>query len=224
MEQPKMTFAKLPVAAALVSVLALAACQAPVPGQTNENAQQSALIGAGIGAVLGAATGAGDRDEMFRNAAIGAAAGSVLGGIGGTNLDRQEAELRNELGAGVGITNTGSQLIVTMPQDILFATGSATLTQTLQGDLQDVANSLNRYPNTTINVVGHTDSTGTAEYNLDLSQRRAQAVASVLINAGVAPSRIRVTGMGENQPIATNQTTAGMALNRRVELIITPNP
>ena len=222
MKVRQMTFAKFPVVAALVSGLALAACQAPVPGQTNENAQQSALIGAGIGAVLGAATGAGDRDEMFRNAAIGAAAGSVLGGVAGTNLDRQEAELRQDLGAGVGIVNTGSQLIVTMPQDILFATDSATLTSTLQGDLQDVAASLNRYPNTTVNVLGHTDNTGAAAYNIDLSQRRAQSVASVLINSGVAAQRVRVTGMGENQPVATNQTPEGRAQNRRVELVITP--
>ena len=222
MKVRQMTFAKLPVVAALVSGLALAACQAPVPGQTNENAQQSALIGAGIGAVLGAATAAGDRDEMLRNAAIGAAAGSVLGGVAGTNLDRQEAELRQELGAGVGIVNTGSQLIVTMPQDILFATYSATLTSTLQGDLQDVAASLNRYPNSTVNVLGHTDNTGAAAYNIDLSQRRAQSVASVLINSGVAAQRVRVTGMGENQPVATNQTPEGRALNRRVELVITP--
>ncbi len=222
MEVRQMTFTKLPVVAALVSALALTACQAPVPGQTNDNAQQSALIGAGIGAVLGAATGS-DSEERFRNAAIGAAAGSVLGGVAGTNLDRQEAELRNELGAGVGIVNTGSQLIVTMPQDILFATDSATLTATLQGDLQDVAASLNRYPDTTVNVVGHTDNTGTAAYNLDLSQRRAQSVASVLISAGVAPQRVRVTGLGENQPVASNQTPEGRALNRRVEMIITPN-
>lgn len=222
MKVRQMTFAKFPVVAALVSGLALAACQVPVPGQTNENAQQSALIGAGIGAVLGAATGAGDRDEMLRNAAIGAAAGSVLGGVAGTNLDRQEAELRQQLGAGVGIVNTGSQLIVTMPQDILFATDSATLTSTLRGDLQDVAASLNRYPNTTVNVLGHTDNTGTAAYNIDLAQRRAQSVASVLINSGVAAQRVRVTGMGENQPVATNQTPEGRAQNRRVELVITP--
>jgi outer membrane protein OmpA-like peptidoglycan-associated protein len=205
-----------------ISLLALTACQAPLPGQTNTNASAGAAVGALLGAGVGALTG-DNREDSIRNAAIGAAVGAGLGAIGGDSLDRQEAELRAQLGSGVGLVNTGSQLIVTMPQDILFATGSATLTPTLIGDLGDVARSLNAYPNTTVQVVGHTDNTGDAAYNQRLSEQRAQSVASVLISSGVAPARVQIVGRGENNPIASNQTPEGRAQNRRVEIIITPN-
>ena len=217
-----MSFVKLPLAFAAASVLTLAACQAPLPGQGNQNTRQGAAVGAGIGALIGAATGDGN-DERLRNAAIGGLLGAGLGAAGGNNLDRQEAELRSQLGSNVGIINNGSSLVVTLPQDILFAVDSTTLTGALQNDLTSVAASLNRYPDTTVNVIGHTDNTGAAAYNQDLSQRRAQAVSSVLINAGVAPQRVRSIGRGEDAPVASNQTPEGRAQNRRVEIIITPN-
>jgi outer membrane protein OmpA-like peptidoglycan-associated protein len=216
-----MTFARVPLSLGIVSLLALTACQAPLPGQTNQNATTGAAVGALLGAGVGALTG-DNREDSIRNAAIGAAVGAGLGAIGGDSLDRQEAELRSQLGAGVGLVNTGSQLIVNLPQDILFATGSATLTPTLIGDLQDVARSLNNYPNSTVQVVGHTDNVGDAAFNQRLSEQRAQSVASVLISAGVAPSRIQIVGRGENNPIASNQTAEGRQQNRRVEIIITP--
>jgi outer membrane protein OmpA-like peptidoglycan-associated protein len=218
-----MILLKTPLVLAVAAMVSLAACQAPVPGQTSENTQQGALIGGGIGAVLGAISGGGDRDEVIRNAAIGGVLGAGLGAAIGNDLDRQEAELRNALGANVGIVNTGTQLVVTMPQDILFAVDSATLTGSLQADLAAVAASLNRYPNTRVNVIGHTDNTGAAAYNQGLSQRRAQAVASVLVNAGVAPARINAIGRGEDAPVASNLTPEGRQQNRRVEIIITPN-
>lgn len=216
-----MSIAKLPLLLAAGSVLALTACQAPLPGQTNQNTQTGAIGGAVIGGVVGALSG-DDTEERLRNAAIGAAVLGGAGAIGGNILDRQEAELRQQLGNNVGIVNNGSNLVVTLPQDILFATDSAQLTGALQSDLVTVAASLNTYPNTRVNVIGHTDNTGTAEYNLDLSQRRAQAVSSVLISAGVAPSRVVTTGRGEDAPVASNLDAAGRALNRRVEIIITP--
>ena len=217
-----MTFARLPLAAAAASALALAACQAPLPGQTPENQNRGALIGAGVGALAGALTG-DDRDERIRNGLIGAAVGGGAGAAIGANLDRQEAELRQSLGPNVGIVNNGQNLVVTLPQDILFATDSASLTGNLQNDLRAVANSLNRYPDTTVNVIGHTDNTGSAAYNQDLSQRRASAVANVLTSAGVAAFRVRTIGRGEDQPIASNLDAGGRAQNRRVEIIITPN-
>jgi outer membrane protein OmpA-like peptidoglycan-associated protein len=216
-----MTMTRTPLALAALSALALTACEAPLPGQTTENTQQGAIIGAVAGGILGAITG-DDRGERLENAAIGAVLGGGLGAAIGNDLDRQEAELRQELGNQVGIVNTGSQLVVTLPQDILFAVDSATLTGSLQNDLRTVAASLNRYPNTRVNVIGHTDNTGDATYNQQLSERRAGAVASVLISAGVAPSRINAFGRGEDAPIATNQTAEGMRQNRRVEIIITP--
>ncbi|MBM1220301.1 OmpA family protein [Ponticoccus sp. SC2-23] len=212
---------KLPVAAfAAISVLALSACE-PVPGQENTNLQRGAAVGAGIGAVVGALSG-DSTQERIENAAIGAVVLGGAGAIGGTLLDRQEAELRNQLGSNVGIQNTGDQLIVNLPNDILFAVDSATLTGQLQSDLLTVARSLNNYPNTRVTVEGHTDNTGSAEYNQDLSERRAQSVASVLISGGVSPSRITSIGRGENAPVASNLDSAGRALNRRVEIIITP--
>lgn len=209
----------LPLAA--LAGLALTACQQPLPNQTGTQTQQGALIGAGIGALAGSLTG-DDTDERIRNAAIGAAAVGAVGAAVGYSLDRQEAELRAELGQGT-VTNTGNQLVVTLPQDVLFATDSATVSGGSQSDLLAVATSLNRYPQSTVNVIGHTDNTGDAAYNQDLSERRAQAVSSVLISGGVAPQRIVSVGRGENQPVATNQTPAGRQQNRRVEIIITPN-
>ena len=159
---------KLPVAAfAAISVLAVSACE-PVPGQDNSNLQRGAAVGAGLGAVIGALSG-DNPQERIENAAIGAVVLGGAGAIGGTLLDRQEAELRNQLGNNVGIQNTGEQLIVNLPNDILFAVDSATLTGQLQTDLLTVARSLNNYPDTRVTVEGHTDNTGSAEYNQDLS-------------------------------------------------------
>jgi outer membrane protein OmpA-like peptidoglycan-associated protein len=216
-----MTTFRFPLALGAISLVALSACQAPLPGQSTIRTETGAVVGGLIGAGVGALTAQNGGDAV-RNAAIGAAVGAGLGAIGGNSLDRQEAELRNELGAGVGLVNTGSQLIVTMPQDILFATGSATLTPTLIGDLQDVARSINKYGDTMVQVVGHTDNVGDAGFNQRLSEQRAQSVASVLIGSGVAPSRIQIVGRGENSPIASNQTPEGRQQNRRVEIIITP--
>lgn len=212
---------RTPILLAAGSALALAACQ-PVPGQVNNNQSGGIVLGAGLGALAGALAG-DNREESLRNAAIGAAAGAAIGGVVGNALDRQEAELRQSLGPQVGIVNTGSQLIVTLPQDILFATDSATLTASLQNDLRTVAASLNRYPNTTVNVIGNTDNVGAAAYNQDLSERRAQAVASVLVSAGVAPQRVRTIGRGEEAPVASNQTAEGRQQNRRVEIVIVPS-
>ena len=212
-----------PIALASAAVLALTACDSMNdPMNPNRNAQRGAATGAAIGAVAGIITG-DTSEERARRAAAGAIIGAAAGGIIGNELDKQEAELRQQLGPNVGIVNTGDRLIVTMPQDILFATDSAQLTGSLQSDLLAVARSLNSYPNTTVQVIGHTDNTGSAAYNQDLSQRRAQAVTSVLIQGGVNPGRIRTIGRGEDAPIASNLTAEGRAQNRRVEIVIIPN-
>jgi len=216
-----MITSRLSLVFAATAFAGLVACEAPLPGQTNENTQRGAAMGAGIGALLGAATGSTGH-ERVQNAAIGAVIGGGLGAMGGANLDRQAAELRQQLPGNVGVTNTGSQLIVTVPQDLLFAVDSATVSASQQANLRTVATSLNRYPDTTVNVIGHTDNTGAASYNQTLSERRANAVASVLIGAGVTPSRVVAVGRGENQPIASNGTPEGRQQNRRVEIIITP--
>lgn len=218
-----MTLSKMSLAAALSGVMVLTACdEMNDPNNPNRNTQTGAALGAAAGVLVGLA--AGDNAQERRNGAIvGAALGAGIGGIAGADLDRQEAELRANLGSNARIVNTGDQLIVTLPQDILFDTGSAALTGALRNDLAALANSMNNFPNTTVNVIGHTDNVGTAAFNQDLSSRRAQAVSAVLLQNGVASSRIRSIGRGENNPIASNLNADGRQLNRRVEITITPN-
>jgi outer membrane protein OmpA-like peptidoglycan-associated protein len=206
--------------------LALAGCtdgSGMFPNDPNQKAKQGALLGAAAGAITGRAMGGDDTGERNRATVAGALVGAAAGAAIGNQLDKQAAELRTQLGSEVDIRNTGDRLIVTMPQDILFATDSATLRPTLVSDLRDVGRSLLSYPNTTAQVIGHTDSDGDASYNLALSERRAQAVANVLLSEGVPGYRLRVVGRGEDQPIASNLTPAGKAQNRRVEIVILPN-
>ena len=120
------------------------------------------------------------------------------------------------------IDNRGDHLMVTMPDGILFDTDSAAIRAGLQADLRAMARNLQQYPASTVDVIGHTDNTGSAEYNQDLSARRASAVAGVLLEQGVDPARVRSFGRGENEPVATNLTPEGRQQNRRVEIIIRP--
>ncbi len=209
------------VSKALAAVAALslvAACTTPTGDP--DRARTGVLTGALAGGLLGAAAGSGSRaPEMILGAGIGAIAGGAIG----THLDRQAAELRSSLGPQVGVVNTGNEIVVTMPQDILFATDSADLRPDLRADLQTIAGNLQRYPDSIVLVTGHTDSTGTAGYNQRLSERRADAVASVLITSGVAARRVQARGAGLTQPIASNDTAAGRAQNRRVEITIRPS-
>ncbi|MBM1633234.1 OmpA family protein [Sulfitobacter mediterraneus] len=221
-----MISSKLTLASVLAGALALSACTDPgrigaQPGDPNQKTKNGALIGAGAGALLGALSkGDGNRGD---GALKGALIGGALGAGVGYALDRQEAELRQQMGNDVVITNTGDRLIVTLPQDILFAVDSTTVQPGLMGDLRTLANSLQSYPNSTVQVIGHTDSDGDAAYNQQLSEGRAYAVANVLYSNGVPTSRVQAFGRGESQPIASNLTPAGKAQNRRVEIVILPN-
>ena len=123
----------------------------------------------------------------------------------------------------VQITNAGDRLIVTLPQDILFATDSVAVRADLRRDLQTLAGNLRAYPKSTLSIVGHTDNVGDAGYNSDLSNRRAFSVESVLLAAGTSRSRIQAWGRGEEAPLATNLTAEGRAQNRRVEVVIVSN-
>jgi outer membrane protein OmpA-like peptidoglycan-associated protein len=206
--------------ACLVAALAIGAC-APTPTGEDNRAQTGALIGAGLGAALGGLSGQGNEQRLER-ALIGGVVGGIVGGTTGAILDAQAAELRRDLGQDIGVTNTGSELIVTMPQDLLFAVDSATLRPDLQNDLRVLAGNLNRYPDSIVRVVGHTDNTGSAAYNQALSERRANSVAAVLRDSGVSQSRLRTEGRGLTQPVASNATAEGRRQNRRVEIYITP--
>jgi len=216
-----MTIMKFPLVLAAATMTFVGACTETSPNG-GQQARSGAAIGAGLGVLAGIATG-DSVEERRSNALKAGVIGGLIGAGIGNELDKQEEELRAQMGGNVGIVNNGTNLVVTLPQDILFATDSTTVSGASQNDLYTLARSINRYPNSTVNVVGHTDSTGDASYNFDLSQRRAQAVASVLMNGGVAPQRIRSIGRGEDQPVASNATPAGRAQNRRVEIIITPN-
>jgi outer membrane protein OmpA-like peptidoglycan-associated protein len=206
---------KLFVPAIAISALALAAC-APDPNNMQNRTLTGALTGAAVGGVAGAM--AGDRRTALAGAMIGATGGALIG----QQLDRQAAELRAALGSNVDVRNTGQELILTLPQDLLFATDSATLRPDLQADLRAIAGNLVSNPRSDVIVVGHTDNVGSAEYNQGLSERRAASVAQILRSQGVAPNRIQTIGRGLTQPIATNATAAGRQQNRRVEISIRP--
>ena len=204
------------------SLLLATACTDPAQ-VSGTDPNQRTKEGAALGGVLGAGLGALVSDNKVKGAVIGGVIGAAGGAVVGSSLDRQAAELRQQLDNDVQITNTGDRLILTMPQDILFDVDSTTIYPGLRGDLLTVAQSLNDYPNTTVQVVGHTDSDGDAGYNQRLSERRANAVADVLLEGGVPFSRVRTFGRGENQPVASNLTEAGKRQNRRVEIVILPN-
>ncbi|MFK7835195.1 MAG: OmpA family protein [Sulfitobacter sp.] len=222
-----MISSKITLAALVAGAMTLGACTDPgrigaQPGDPNQKTKNGALIGAGTGALIGALSkGDGNRGD---GALVGAVIGGAIGAGIGYSLDKQEAELRQQMGSDVQITNTGDRLIVTLPNNLLFATDSTALTPTLQGDLRSLAQNVQVYADSTLQVVGHTDSDGDAGYNQTLSEGRAQSVANVLINNGVPPQRIRTFGRGESQPVASNLTPQGKAQNRRVEIVILPNP
>lgn len=174
-------------------------------------------IGAASGAVIGAIFGKGT------GAAIGAASGAVLGGVIGGFMDKQDAELRNQLqGTGVQVSRdkrTGDIHLI-MPGDITFATNSSDIKPNFYPTLNSVAIVLRKYNRTMVQVDGYTDNTGTAEYNQQLSERRAQSVSAYLNSQGVYANRLSVRGFGQRYPLASNASVIGRALNRRVEITI----
>ncbi|MEM5515998.1 OmpA family protein [Henriciella sp. AS95] len=179
--------------------------------------------GAGGGALAGAALGTLAGGDDGRNAAIGAAIGALAGGAVGTYMDKQERDLRaRTAGTDIQVARQGDQIALTMPSSVTFSVDSATLKPEFYGPLNDVAATLVDYPSTSVDVVGHASSDGPDDYNMQLSERRANSVSNYLVNQGVQPVRIRAYGMGETQPIASNDTAAGRATNRRVEILLTP--
>ncbi|WP_420838914.1 OmpA family protein [Aliiroseovarius sediminis] len=199
------------------------ACTAPMQSPTS-NVGPRTQSGAAMGAVAGGLLGATRKgDGKLGKAAVGAVIGGIVGGAIGQQLDKQAGDLRQSIDNDrVQIVNTGNELIVTLPQDILFATDSSQVGPALQSDLRAVAQNLRAYPNSVVEVVGHTDNVGNADYNLALSKRRAASVASVLLSNGVPSSRVVTIGYGEDRPVASNLNEYGRQQNRRVEIIIRP--
>jgi outer membrane protein OmpA-like peptidoglycan-associated protein len=211
---------KSPLILATAGALALSGCMSNNGAYNpHANAETGAIAGAVVGGLAGALSGG---HSKLGNAALGAAAGGVVGAIAGGALDKQASELQSSLGNNVTVRNTGSELLVTMPEDILFATDSTVVRPALQSELAKLAANLNRYPDSKVTIVGHTDNTGSAAHNQTLSFRRAQAVEGILLDDGVRADRLLAYGKGESEPVATNLTPEGRAQNRRVEIHIHP--
>ena len=212
----------------LVAVLAAglaAGCQTtdPYTGQSKTtSATYGALIGAGAGAVVGMISGK-DAKQRKQRALIGAGVGGLAGGAVGAYMDKQEDELRKVMrDSGVTVTRKGDDIVLNMPGNITFRTDSSDLNSQFYKVLDGVALVGKKYDKTIIEVAGHTDNVGAADYNKQLSQRRATAVADYLVSRGVAAARIMTAAGGEDHPIASNTTEQGRAANRRVEVTLAP--
>jgi outer membrane protein OmpA-like peptidoglycan-associated protein len=198
--------------AAVLVVPGLAAC-----AQMTQ-AERGATIGAATGAAVGGVVG-----RQAGSTATGAIAGAVLGGAAGAiigrQMDRQAAELEREI-PGADVERVGEGIVVTFDSGLLFDFDSDALRAESRRDLSNFAANLQRNQDTHVLIVGHTDSTGSVQYNMGLSERRAASAANYLVSQGVARHRIRTTGRGPHEPIASNQTEAGRQQNRRVEVAI----
>ena len=206
---------------ALTASLVLSACTTINPYTGEQQVSRAVQYGA-IGSVVCGLVGAIENGQHARNAAAGC--GAIGAGVG-AYMDVQEAELRQQLqGTGVQVQRIGDQLNLIMPGNITFNTNEYALRQEFQPVLNSVAAVLAKYKDTRLQVTGHTDSTGSADYNYGLSNRRATSVANYLASQGVGQERIIAQGMGPDRPLAPNDTEQGRAQNRRVELQVIAVP
>jgi outer membrane protein OmpA-like peptidoglycan-associated protein len=210
----------------LITLMALtliaAGCAQP-PTKT----QQGAAIGTGVGAAAGAGLGqaiGGDTEATLIGAGIGAVVGGLAGGSIGNYMDKQEAALQQAVAGveGASIQRQANTIALTFKSDVMFDVNSSSLKPGAYDEINRVATVLSQYPQTSLTISGHTDSTGSEDYNLQLSQRRADAVKNALMGQGVSAARMNTIGYGESNPIADNSTEHGRQLNRRVEIRIAP--
>jgi outer membrane protein OmpA-like peptidoglycan-associated protein len=199
----------------LAIVLALSACA------TFSRKEEGAVIGAGAGGAIGAVIG-NQTGSTTRGAIIGAVVGGVAGTIIGNQMDQQAKELKQNI-PGATVARIGEGIQVTFASGLLYDFDSDVVRAISAENLRNLAASLGKYPNTDLLIVGYTDSTGTNDYNLALSERRAMAVSSFLAGQGVTAARLRTAGRGEMEPVSTNDTEVGRQLNRRVEVAIFAN-
>jgi len=204
------------IIASLALAISLFSCAGPT--QRERGAKTGALIGAAGGAILGQVIG-GHTESTLLGAAIGTAVGGIAGHQIGAYMDRQEQELRAAMAASeaASIRRTQDVLSATFRAEVLFDFDSSTLKPGAYTEIGRIADVLNRYPQTTIRVEGHTDSKGSEAYNQILSEKRSLAVKSALTQKGVDPARIQTVGFGESQPISSND-----AMNRNVVIVIIP--
>lgn len=179
--------------------------------------ENGAIIGASAGAVAGKVIGG-----TAKGAIIGAAVGGAAGAVIGHQMDQQAKEIKAQV-PGAIVERVGEGLQVTFASGLLFDTESDVLSASARQNLSTLATNLGKYPDTDLLIVGHTDANGTDSYNMSLSERRAAAVVDYLTSQGVMRSRLRPTGRGESEPVATNETEAGRQQNRRVEVAIYAN-
>jgi outer membrane protein OmpA-like peptidoglycan-associated protein len=210
----------------LIATILTALLASPMFAQTVDDhakAKKGAVLGGVAGVIAGAVIGNNrGHHSSKRGAVVGGVAGAAAGAIVGAMMDKQERELRQI--NGVSVTRTAdNELNVTVRNEVLFDFNSAALRSASRESLREMANVFDKYPNTTIEVAGHTDSVGTAAYNQRLSERRADSVTNYLEQLGVRGSRLDAIGYGESQPRATNSTANGRQLNRRVEIHIRAN-
>jgi outer membrane protein OmpA-like peptidoglycan-associated protein len=195
--------------------------QAPQASQAATGTGIGAPVGT-VGTVTGWVSG-DDRRERKRRALLGLGIGGLTGGSIGYYMDVQEAKLRQQLqGTGVSVTRVGDNVTLSLPGNAIFATDSATLKPSFHGVLDSVGLVLQQYEKTIVEVAGHTDDTGSDEYNQSLSERRAGAVARYLQGRGVIAQRLVTVGVGESRPIASHSTPEGRQQNRRIELTLAP--
>ncbi|XQE66123.1 OmpA family protein [Pseudomonas sp. P3C3] len=219
---------RLTIAAVLVALLSGCASQNPYDNQSQQSSggmSKTAKYG-GLGALAGAVAGAAiNHDNRGKGALIGAAVAGAAGAGYGYYVDKQEEELRRSMqGTGVEVQRQGDTIQLIMPGNITFATDSADIASSFYAPLNNLATSFRQYNQNSIEIVGHTDSTGNHAYNMGLSQRRAQSVANYLTAQGVDASRLSTRGAGPDQPVASNATAEGRAQNRRVEVTLRPLP
>lgn len=206
----------------LISLTMLWGCAQPA-----NNTQKGAMYGTGIGAAVGAGLGqaiGGDTKSTLIGAGIGALAGGVAGGSIGRYMDNQEAALQQQFAASdaANIQRNADILAVTFKSDVLYDVNSSTLKPGAYTEINRVSQVLVQYPQTNVQIAGHTDSTGAEAYNQNLSEARAMSVKNALVGQGVDPGRLQTIGFGEGQPVADNSTEAGRQLNRRVVVTIAP--
>ncbi|SFD39784.1 OmpA family protein [Pseudoalteromonas denitrificans] len=202
------------------TLLPLFAASLILTGCASTNAEKGAAIGAISGAILGKATS----NHKNKRAVFGAAIGAIAGAAIGDYMDKQEQEFRDELsGSGIEVVREGDNLRLIMPANITFATGQSYITSGFHTTLNDVAKVLVKFDKTLLSIEGHTDSSGAAAFNQNLSEQRAMSVKSYLMNQNILASRLNTVGYGESKPVASNNTAQNKALNRRVEIQIVPN-
>lgn len=217
------TFNRIHISALfLSSALLLTSCETV---QNSNHQQRGTVTGAAAGAVIGGILG--NNVGKGGNAPAGAVLGGIIGGVAGnvigSKMDKQAKEIKETL-PGAEVERVGEGIKVTLPESIVnFAFDSSELTGTAKANLDKLSEVLINNPDTNINIYGHTDSKGTDNYNLALSGRRAEAVKAYLISKGVVSGRLETMGVGEKEPVASNDTDAGRAQNRRVEFAITAN-